>query len=88
MDMLNLYAEEYDAHNWNEFVKCFNEIDVEIEGLPQDIVNVVLNLLGHEMGYKWLNEPFHKFDDKTALELMEISAGERALKAYIMRLPN
>lgn len=88
MDMINFYANEYDEHNWNEFVKCFKEIQVEIEGLPQDIINVVLNLLGKEMGYKWLVEPFSKFDNKTSLELMKTSVGERALKAYIMRLPS
>ena len=55
---------------------------------PQEIVNVIFNILGDNTGYDWLHKSLHKFDGKSAIELLKTKKGEKALKAFIMRLPN
>lgn len=88
MDMLEFFAGEYKEEEWNKYAKCFDKLNIYIEGIPQDIVDVVLTILGSDVGYNWLYAPLHKFDGKNALDLLKTPKGERALKAYIMRLPN
>ncbi len=86
--MLDFFADEYKEEEWNEYANCFNEVNMHIEGVPQDIVNAVMTILGNDSGYNWLHTPLYKFDGRSALDLLETSKGERALKAFIMRLPN
>ncbi|MBD5134544.1 MAG: DUF2384 domain-containing protein [Lachnospiraceae bacterium] len=88
MDMLEFFAREYKEDEWNKYVKCFDKLNIYIEKVPQDIVDVVLTILGNDEGYNWLHAPLHKFDGRNALDLLKTQKGERALKAYIMRLPN
>lgn len=88
MDMLDFFADEYNEENWTEYANCFDELNIQIDGIPQDIVNVVLAILGNDTGYDWLHTPFHQFNGKNALDLLKTKKGEQALKAFIMRLPN
>lgn len=88
MDMLEFFAGEYKEEEWNKYANCFDELNIHIEGVPQDIVDVVLTILGSDVGYNWLYTPLHKFDGKSALDLLKTPKGERALKAFIMRIPN
>lgn len=89
MDMIEFFSNEYKEEDWNIYVGCFDELNIHIEEIPQDIVNAVLTVLGEETGYNWLcNTQLNKFDGKTALELLKTPKGEKALKAFIMRLPN
>lgn len=88
MDMLKFFANEYEEDKWDKYVSCFAELNIHIEGVPHDIVTAVLTILGNEAGYNWLHMPLHKFNGRSALDLLKTSEGERALKAFIMRLPN
>lgn len=87
MNMIDFFFEEYNDDDWKDFVNCFNYADISIKGVPQDIINVIYSLIG-ENGEDWLNTPLHKFDGKTALDLLLSEKGEKALKAFIMRMPN
>ena len=87
MNMIDFFFEEYNDDDWKDFVNCFEDADVCIMGVPQDIINVIYSLIG-ENGEVWLNIPRHKFDGKTALDLLLSEKGEKALKAFIMRMPN
>lgn len=86
--MIDFLANEYNEDGWNVFANCFEDLNIRIEGIPQDIVNSVLTILGSEDGYNWLHKPLHKFNGKSAIELLKTSEGNKALKAFIMRLPN
>lgn len=88
MDYVELLANEYSEESWNAYSNCFVESDILVEGVPQDIVNAVVTILGDEVGCKWLHTPLHKLKGQNALVLLKTSKGERALKAFIMRLPN
>jgi len=87
MNMIDFFFEEYNDDDWKDFVNCFEDADVGIMGVPQDIINVIYSLIG-ENGEAWLNTPLHIFDGKTALDLLLSEKGEKALKAFIMRMPN
>lgn len=86
--MVEFFSNEYDEEQWVNYSRCFVKSNIHVEGIPQDIVNAIVAILSDETGYKWLLTPFQKFNGKNALELLESSKGERALKAFIMRLPN
>lgn len=87
MDMIDILSNEYNEDNWIEYARCFEESDIHIKGIPQDIINAVVTILGDEVGYNWLRSPFHKLGGKNAIELLKTPKGEKALKAFIMRLP-
>ena len=61
---------------------------VKVKGVPQDIVDAVVHVLGCG-GVEWLQRPLtSQFDGKTAKEVLQMRDGEKALKALIMRLPS
>ena len=61
---------------------------VKVKGVPQDIVDAVVHVLGCG-GVEWLQRPLtSQFDGKTAKEVLQMRNGEKALKALIMRLPS
>lgn len=46
------------------------------------------SILGDVTECDWLHTPLHKLNGKSAVELVKTEKGEKALKAFIMRLPN
>jgi len=88
MDMLEMFFNEYEDEAWNSYASCFETVDAQIDGVPQEIVNAVYAILGERTGYDWLHIPLHNFNGKSAIELLKTEKGEKALKAFIMRLPN
>lgn len=87
MDMIDFFYKEYNDDDWTDFARCFDKVDIEIKGVPQDVINVIYYIIG-ESWSEWLKTPLHKFDGKTALDLLLSKKGEKALKAFIMRIPN
>lgn len=87
MDMIEFFANEYKEEKWNKYAACFKELNISVEGVPQDVINAVLTVLGEESGYDWLYIPLHQFNGRCAIDLLKIPNGEKALKAFIMRLP-
>ncbi len=86
--MIEFFANEYNEEAWNKYISCFDDVNKRIDGIPQEIVNAVLTVLGDETGYNWLHTPLHRLGNKTAIELLKTQRGEWALKAFIMRLPS
>lgn len=61
---------------------------LKVKGIPQDIVDAVVHVLGRN-GVEWLQRPLtNQFDGKTAKEVLKMRNGEKALKTLIMRLPS
>lgn len=87
MNSIDFLSKEYNEKSWIEYASICNDNRCIVDGIPQDIVNVVLDVLGNEMGYDWLQRPISVFEGKTVKELIQTSNGEKALKAFIMRLP-
>lgn len=87
MDNFDFFVKEYKNNNWNAYMKNVKPSGVKVKGVPQDIVDAVVHVLGHN-GVEWLQRPLtNQFDGKTAKEVLQMRNGEKALKALIMRLP-
>lgn len=87
MDMIGFFFKEYNDDDWIGFASCFDKVDIIIKGVPQDVLNVIYSIIGGNCR-DWLITPLEKFDGKTALDLLSSDKGEKALKAFIMRMPN
>ena len=88
MDNFDFYVKQYKNNNWNAFMKNVKPSGVKVKGVPQDIVDAVVHVLGSG-GVEWLQRPLtNQFDGKTAKEVLQMRNGEKALKALIMRLPS
>lgn len=81
---------DYKIHEGKNFVGRGDEMDIQILG--DNEINrrnhAIFTILGDATGYDWLHKPLHKFGGKSAVELLKTEKGEKALKAFIMRLPN
>ena len=88
MDMLEMFFDEYKEEAWNRYASCFENVDTQVDGVPQEIVNAIFTIFGDTTGYDWLHTPLRKFNGKSAVELLKTEKGEKALKAFIMRMPN
>ena len=88
MGIFAFFVKEYKNNNWNAFMKNVKPSGVKVKGVPQDIVDAVVHVLGRN-GMEWLQRPLtNQFDGKTAKEVLQMRDGEKALKALIMRLPS
>lgn len=86
MDSFDFYVKAYKDANWRAFMKNVKPSGVKVKGIPQDIVDAAIHVLGRG-GEEWLKRPLtNQFDGKTAKEVLEMRNGEKALKAVIMRL--
>ena len=88
MDNFDFFVKEYKNNNWNAYMKNVKPSGVKVKGIPQDIVDAVVHVLGRN-GIEWLQRPLtNQFDGKTAKEVLQMRNGEKALKTLIMRLPS
>ena len=86
MDSFDFYIKAYKDANWRDKKKNVKPSGVKVKGIPQDIVDAVVHVLGRG-GEEWLQRPLtNLFGGKTAKEVLEMRDGEKALKAVIMRL--
>lgn len=54
MDMLEMFFYEYEEEAWNRYASCFEDVNTQIDGVPQEIVNAIFTILGDATGYDWL----------------------------------
>jgi len=87
-DKITFFSREYNEEHWKAYAASFAETDTHIAHIPQDIVNAVVGLLGSEAGVKWLTDtPLTQLNGMKAADILQMPSGEKALKAFIMRLP-
>ena len=87
-ELIDILSKEYKDETWNKFAKTVEPSELKVEGIPQDIVNVLVFKIGFEDEAKeWLQTPFPNFNNKTALELLKTEKGTKALKQFILRIP-
>lgn len=91
MGKVEFYSQDYNASNWEKFSSCFEELK-DIEGeynkIPSDILKVILGLLGESSGKNWCKKELNQLESKTVFDLVKSELGTRALKAFLMRMPN
>lgn len=86
MDKIDIYAKEFNKSKWNSFVADCKSSKVRVKGIPQEIADAVSRALGEKNAVEWLRKPLSAFDGKSAVEVLKMPNGEKALKAFVMRL--
>ena len=56
MDMLEMFFNEYEEEAWNRYASCFEDVNIQIDDVPQEIVNAIFTILGDASGYDWLQK--------------------------------
>lgn len=84
MELKLYFSSIYNEKDWHNFASCFEKTNIEFDGIPQDILNVLYGIIGSETN-AWLNRCI--FDGNTPIELSKTEEGLKALKAFIMRMP-
>lgn len=85
-ELIDILVREYNDETWNKFAKSVEPAEFKIEGIPQDIVNVLVFKIDSE-AKEWLQTPFSMFNNQTAVELLKTEKGTKALKQFILRIP-
>jgi len=83
----NAYKDEY----WNNFSKCFPLVNLKSEvlsKLPSDILSALIGIIGEEQVEKWVNYEFEELDNMKPIDLVRTDDGLKALKMYILSMPN
>jgi len=83
----NAYKDEY----WGNFSKCFPVINLKrgmFENIPIDVLSSLVGLLGEEQLEKWLNYEIEELDKIKPIDLLKTDDGLKALKMYILSMPN
>ena len=81
----------YDEKNWLNFVNSFKEIPVQseiLDAIPRDIRRVLINLLGLKESEEWIIKKLKALDNNSVLDLISSEVGIKAVKMYIITMPN
>ena len=87
MDIIECYYNMYNDEKWNYYCSYIKNSDIQLNGIPQDIVDALYSAVGINM-MKWIKEPIPALEGKTAIELLASEKGSKALKALIMEMPD
>ncbi len=78
--MIEFFADVYKEENWTAYANCFENVNIHIDGIPQDIVNAVVGLLGDDTGYNWLHTPLHQF--KKCIRFVKNKKRRASIKSF------
>ena len=84
-ELIDILVKEYKEETWNKFAKTVEPSELKVEGIPQDIVNVLVFTIGLQ-AKEWLKRHLTAFNGKTAKELLATEKGTKALKQFILRI--
>ena len=88
---INELVKAYSDEMWNRFANCFKTIEVQddiLRNVPQDIVNVIVGLLGYEQAKKWVLEVIPDLDNYSVIDLIANEKGVKVVKMFILSMPN
>lgn len=84
-------ANAYNEIIWYNYASCFKEVDVdrdELDVVPRDVLNVLIALLGVEQTSVWINKKISGLDNNSIIELINNDIGRKAVKMFILSMPN
>jgi hypothetical protein len=85
--LANAYNEVY----WNRFAESFPKIKNETYtqvNIPNDIFSALVGILGESLIGEWLNKELKLLDNNKPIELLNSDNGRKALKMFILSMPN
>lgn len=84
-------ASAYNEVYWNRFAEFFpkikNQIDTQIN-IPNDIFSALVGILGESLIGEWLNKELELLDNNKAIDLLKSEKRRKALKIFILSMPN
>lgn len=84
-------ANAYNETMWHNYASCFKEVTVDRDGLdvvPRDILNVLIALLGVDQTSVWINKKISDLDNNSVIELVNNDIGRKAVKMFVLSMPN
>lgn len=88
---INRLADSYNAEIWNNFANCFKIVEVKddiLKKVPQDIINVIVELLRYEQAMRWVLEEIPALGNYSVINLVTNEAGIKAVRMFILTMPN
>ncbi|OPZ90496.1 MAG: hypothetical protein BWY74_02308 [Firmicutes bacterium ADurb.Bin419] len=88
---INKLADAYNVEMWNNFANCFKVVEVQgdiLKKVPQDIVNVIVGLLGYEQAKRWVLEEIPDLDNYSVINLVANETGIKAVRMFVLTMPN
>lgn len=85
------FADSYKDEYWNKFYRCFPVIISNkntFSNIPSDILSSLIGLIGEEQVENWMNSEFEELDNMKPIDLLKTDNGVKALKMYILSMPN
>ncbi len=85
------WANRYGEDMWDKFQSCFKEVNTTnplLNKLPSDIRKVLVTYLGEKSACIWIQGGLTLMDGHRAIDLVESEIGIKALKAFIITMPN
>ncbi|WP_372519392.1 antitoxin Xre/MbcA/ParS toxin-binding domain-containing protein [Candidatus Ruminimicrobiellum ovillum] len=87
-NLIDILVKEYKDETWEKIANSIKKTKLKIEGIPQDIIDVLVFTLDSEIeASEWLKRNLTAFDGKTAKDLLSTEKGTKALKQFILRIP-
>lgn len=81
----------YDDVLWTKFANDFETVTTRtgnLETVPQAILNVLVGLLGERTADMWIGKEVTYLDNTVGLELLNTEMGIKALKMFLLTMPN
>lgn len=88
---IDSFANAYNEKMWNNFSMCFSVVTKKTDfmvGIPDDILAALVGILGENAIEQWLNSELKLLDDNKAIDLLKSEKGVKALKMFILSMPN
>jgi uncharacterized protein (DUF2384 family) len=84
-------ANAYNDVYWNRFAASFPKVKnetIKIANIPDDIFSALVGILGESFIEDWLNKELKLLDNNKAIDLLKSETGRKALKMFILSMPN
>ena len=88
-DFIIKLAKAYTEELWSDFANLFPQVntdDAVLKEMPNDVVNVLVGLLGIEQVKEWVCTPLERLDNQIIKELIKTDTGLKAAKMFILSM--
>jgi len=90
-ETIDKLADAYNDVMWNKYSNCFQKVQTKDEILckvPNDIINVLVYILGYDQAKNWILQEIPELDDQIVVELVKSQRGIKAVKMFVLSMPN
>jgi hypothetical protein len=88
-DFIIKLAKAYTEELWTDFANLFPKVDTDnaiLKEMPNDVVNVLVGLLGIDQVKEWVCIPLKRLDNQIIKDLIKTDTGLKAAKMFILSM--